>query len=178
MLNRCVKCTMHSIVFFVEVLWHDRSISPWRTLWTDDSGGPHKTVGEKSAIALSQRLPKWGNITCPLNKFDILCALWVAWYFCNYSFNQQVKIIMEQCWAAEPAQRPLFRSLIERFEAIRRTYDWQSNINFSLAQICWSELSRSACLNATTATVYHRVASDISPAVQCLLPPFPYMPLY
>ncbi|XP_074513494.1 non-receptor tyrosine-protein kinase TYK2 [Sebastes fasciatus] len=48
----------------------------------------------------------------------------------------EVRKIMEQCWDAEPAERPSFRSLIERFEAIRQTYNWQSNINFSSAQIC------------------------------------------
>ncbi|XP_059204036.1 non-receptor tyrosine-protein kinase TYK2 [Centropristis striata] len=48
----------------------------------------------------------------------------------------EVKTLMEQCWAADPAQRPSFRSLIEKFEAIRQTYAWQSNINFSSAQIC------------------------------------------
>ncbi|XP_067472134.1 non-receptor tyrosine-protein kinase TYK2 [Thunnus thynnus] len=55
---------------------------------------------------------------------------------CPKECPHEVKIIMDQCWAADPGQRPSFRSLIERFEAIRRTYDWQPNINFSLAQIC------------------------------------------
>ncbi|XP_042360188.1 non-receptor tyrosine-protein kinase TYK2 [Plectropomus leopardus] len=47
----------------------------------------------------------------------------------------EVKLIMEQCWTADPSQRPTFGSLIEKLEAIRQTYDWQSNINFSSAQI-------------------------------------------
>ncbi|XP_068584160.1 non-receptor tyrosine-protein kinase TYK2 [Cebidichthys violaceus] len=47
----------------------------------------------------------------------------------------EVRMLMEQCWAADPAQRPSFRSLIEKFEAVRQTYNWQSNINFSLAPI-------------------------------------------
>lgn len=55
---------------------------------------------------------------------------------CPKECPHEVKRIMEQCWAAEPAQRPSFSSLIEKFDAIRRTYDWQSNINFSSAQIC------------------------------------------
>ncbi|KAM7371814.1 hypothetical protein PAMP_009024 [Pampus punctatissimus] len=55
---------------------------------------------------------------------------------CPRDCPHEVKILMDQCWAADPAQRPSFRSLIEKFEAIRRTYDWQSNIKFSLAQIC------------------------------------------
>ncbi|XP_054462902.1 non-receptor tyrosine-protein kinase TYK2 isoform X2 [Anoplopoma fimbria] len=47
----------------------------------------------------------------------------------------EVRVLMEQCWAADPAQRPSFRSLIEKFEAICQSYNWQPNINFSLAQI-------------------------------------------
>lgn len=45
---------------------------------------------------------------------------------------QQVKIIMEQCWAAEPKQRPSFRSLIEKFEGMHRPHGGK----FSLAHIC------------------------------------------
>lgn len=48
----------------------------------------------------------------------------------------EVKSIMDECWTTNPSERPPFSSLVERFEAIRRTYEWQSNINFSLAQIC------------------------------------------
>lgn len=48
---------------------------------------------------------------------------------------------MEQCWATQPAQRPSFRSLVEKLDAVRRTYDRQFNVNFSLAQICWSGLN-------------------------------------
>ncbi|GLD49210.1 non-receptor tyrosine-protein kinase TYK2 [Lates japonicus] len=55
---------------------------------------------------------------------------------CPKDCPHEVKLLMEQCWAADPTQRPSFRPLIEKLEAIRRTYDWQSNINFSLAQIC------------------------------------------
>uniref|UniRef100_A0A4W6BYG7 Tyrosine-protein kinase n=1 Tax=Lates calcarifer TaxID=8187 RepID=A0A4W6BYG7_LATCA len=55
---------------------------------------------------------------------------------CPKDCPHEVKLLMEQCWAADPAQRPSFGPLIEKLEAIRRTYDWQSNINFSLAQIC------------------------------------------
>ncbi|TKS92111.1 Non-receptor tyrosine-protein kinase TYK2 [Collichthys lucidus] len=78
-------------------------------------GGPS---GQMTVVVLIKLLERNRRLPCPKD-----CP-------------NEVKIIMEQCWAAEPAQRPLFRSLIERFEAIRRTYDWQSNINFSLAQIC------------------------------------------
>uniref|UniRef100_A0A7N6B0N5 Tyrosine-protein kinase n=1 Tax=Anabas testudineus TaxID=64144 RepID=A0A7N6B0N5_ANATE len=55
---------------------------------------------------------------------------------CPKDCPHEVKILMEQCWAADPAQRPSFSFLIEKFEAIRQTFDWQSNINFSLAKIC------------------------------------------
>ncbi|XP_034076247.1 LOW QUALITY PROTEIN: non-receptor tyrosine-protein kinase TYK2 [Gymnodraco acuticeps] len=46
----------------------------------------------------------------------------------------EVKILMQQCWAADSAQRPSFETLIEKFEAIRQTYRL-SNIKFSSAQI-------------------------------------------
>ncbi|KAM8723603.1 non-receptor tyrosine-protein kinase TYK2 [Acanthopagrus schlegelii] len=55
---------------------------------------------------------------------------------CPKDCPPEVKMLMEQCWAADPRQRPTFRSLIEKFEGIRRTFDCHSNINFSLAQIC------------------------------------------
>ncbi|XP_029997211.1 non-receptor tyrosine-protein kinase TYK2 [Sphaeramia orbicularis] len=55
---------------------------------------------------------------------------------CPKECPHEVKILMEQCWAADPSKRPPFSSLIERFKGIRQTYDWQPNINFSLAQIC------------------------------------------
>lgn len=55
---------------------------------------------------------------------------------CPKDCPHEVKLLMEQCWATDPAQRPSFQTLIEKFEAIRRSYDWQYNINFSLAQIC------------------------------------------
>lgn len=43
---------------------------------------------------------------------------------------------MEQCWHKDQAQRPSFENLIVRFEAIRRTYDWQFNSNFTMSEIC------------------------------------------
>ncbi|TNN70030.1 Non-receptor tyrosine-protein kinase TYK2 [Liparis tanakae] len=54
---------------------------------------------------------------------------------CPKDCPHEVRMLMEQCWAAEPTQRPSFGSLIEKFEAIRQAYTWQSNINFSLAPI-------------------------------------------
>lgn len=65
--------------------------------------------------------------------FDLMSSLIMI---TSFYFYLQVKILMEQCWAADPAQRPSFSFLIEKFEAIRQTFDWQSNINFSLAKIC------------------------------------------
>lgn len=55
---------------------------------------------------------------------------------CPKECPHEVKIIMEQCWATEPAERPSFKSLIQKFEAVREKYDWQSNTNSSLAHIC------------------------------------------
>ncbi|KAM3598092.1 uncharacterized protein V6R79_013377 [Siganus canaliculatus] len=55
---------------------------------------------------------------------------------CPRDCPHEVRLVMEQCWVADPKQRPTFDSLIKKFEAIARTYDWQANINFSLAQIC------------------------------------------
>ncbi|XP_040014930.1 non-receptor tyrosine-protein kinase TYK2 [Xiphias gladius] len=76
------------------------------------------TQGQMTVLVLIKLLEKQLRLPCPKE--------------CPH----EVKMLMEQCWAAEPAQRPSFRSLIEKLDAIRRTYDWQSSINFSLAQIC------------------------------------------
>lgn len=75
------------------------------------------------------------EVTSPLSTIDILLASGVARLFYNdfFPLNQQVGMLMEQCWAAEPAKRPSFGSLIEMFEAIRQTYNWQPHMNFSLA---------------------------------------------
>lgn len=54
---------------------------------------------------------------------------------CPKDCPHEVKLLMEQCWAADPAQRPSFEFLIEKFETLRQQYDWQYNGNFSLAQI-------------------------------------------
>ncbi|KAF7665993.1 hypothetical protein LDENG_00122210 [Lucifuga dentata] len=53
---------------------------------------------------------------------------------CPRECPHEVKMLMEQCWDADPAERPSFTALTEKIEAIRQTCDWQSN--FSLAQIC------------------------------------------
>nr|XP_043906798.1 non-receptor tyrosine-protein kinase TYK2 [Solea senegalensis] len=55
---------------------------------------------------------------------------------CPRDCPHKVKLLMDQCWATDPEQRPSFKSLIEQLELIRRTYDWQPGTNFSLAQIC------------------------------------------
>ncbi|XP_017284854.1 non-receptor tyrosine-protein kinase TYK2 [Kryptolebias marmoratus] len=49
---------------------------------------------------------------------------------------REVEFVMGQCWKSKPADRPTFKELIEKFEAIRRMYDWQFNTNFSMSQIC------------------------------------------
>lgn len=71
---------------------------------------------------------------------------------------------MEQCWAADPEQRPSFTSLIEKFEAIRQIYDiWQSNMNFPLDQMCWAQFWKSTFLCdqfASMVTIYYRVANE------------------
>ncbi|XP_023269688.1 non-receptor tyrosine-protein kinase TYK2 [Seriola lalandi dorsalis] len=76
------------------------------------------TQGQMTVMVLIKLLEKQLRLPCPKE--------------CPH----EVKMLMEQCWAAEPAQRPSFKSIIEKLEAIRRTYDWQQGINFSLAQIC------------------------------------------
>uniref|UniRef100_A0A671V986 Tyrosine-protein kinase n=1 Tax=Sparus aurata TaxID=8175 RepID=A0A671V986_SPAAU len=45
---------------------------------------------------------------------------------CPKDCPPEVKMLMEQCWAADPRQRPTFRSLIEKFEGIPRTSPHQS----------------------------------------------------
>ncbi|XP_041673098.1 non-receptor tyrosine-protein kinase TYK2 [Cheilinus undulatus] len=75
------------------------------------------TQGQMTVMVLIKLLEKHRRLPCPKE--------------CPH----EVKILMEQCWAAEPGQRPSFESLIKKFEAIRQKYDWQSNIDFSLAQI-------------------------------------------
>lgn len=55
---------------------------------------------------------------------------------CPRECPQEVQKLMEQCWEANPADRPTFDSLIKDFEVILRSYNYPPNINFSLAQIC------------------------------------------
>uniref|UniRef100_UPI0037E826D1 non-receptor tyrosine-protein kinase TYK2 n=1 Tax=Semicossyphus pulcher TaxID=241346 RepID=UPI0037E826D1 len=76
------------------------------------------TQGQMTVMVLIKLLEKRRRLPCPKE--------------CPH----EVKMLMEQCWAAEPAERPSFESLIQKFEAIRQKYDWQSNINFSSAHIC------------------------------------------
>ncbi|KAF3846189.1 hypothetical protein F7725_003267 [Dissostichus mawsoni] len=74
------------------------------------------TREEMTVMVLIKLLEKQHRLPCPDN--------------CPH----EVKILMEQCWAADSLQRPSFKILIEKFEAIRQTY-WHSNIKFSSAQI-------------------------------------------
>ncbi|CAJ1075309.1 non-receptor tyrosine-protein kinase TYK2 [Xyrichtys novacula] len=76
------------------------------------------TQGQMTVMVLIKLLEKQRRLPCPKD-----CPL-------------EVKPIMEQCWAADPTTRPTFDALIKKFEVIRQKYDLQSNINFSLAQIC------------------------------------------
>ncbi|XP_041823478.1 non-receptor tyrosine-protein kinase TYK2 isoform X2 [Melanotaenia boesemani] len=55
---------------------------------------------------------------------------------CPRECPHEVKLIMDQCWDVDPEKRPSFKELIEKFEAIRKTYDWQFNANFSMSKIC------------------------------------------
>ncbi|XP_061567061.1 non-receptor tyrosine-protein kinase TYK2 isoform X2 [Cololabis saira] len=55
---------------------------------------------------------------------------------CPRDSPHEVKLLMEQCWDADPARRPSFKDLIEKFEDIRKTSDWQFNSNFSMSEIC------------------------------------------
>uniref|UniRef100_A0A3P9LSD7 Tyrosine-protein kinase n=1 Tax=Oryzias latipes TaxID=8090 RepID=A0A3P9LSD7_ORYLA len=55
---------------------------------------------------------------------------------CPRDCPHEVRLLMEQCWHKDQAQRPSFENLIVRFEAIRRTYDWQFNSNFTMSEIC------------------------------------------
>lgn len=72
---------------------------------------------QMTAVVLIKLLEKQRRLPCPKE--------------CPY----EVRIIMEQCWAAEPAERPSFKTLIQKFEAVGEKYGWQSNSN-SLAHIC------------------------------------------
>lgn len=51
---------------------------------------------------------------------------------CPRDCSHEVKVLMEQCWAADRNQRPSFTSLVERFEELRQPYGLQPDINFSL----------------------------------------------
>lgn len=46
-------------------------------------------------------------------------------FFHDYLFFEQVKILMERCWSADPSERPDFESLIKKFQSLRQAY-WQS----------------------------------------------------
>ncbi|XP_053707941.1 non-receptor tyrosine-protein kinase TYK2 isoform X1 [Synchiropus splendidus] len=46
---------------------------------------------------------------------------------CPRDCPHEARIMMEDCWAADPAARPSFLSLKQKLEDIRKTYDWQNN---------------------------------------------------
>ncbi|MED6261176.1 hypothetical protein ATANTOWER_001867 [Ataeniobius toweri] len=52
---------------------------------------------------------------------------------CPRDCPHEVKLLMDQCWDANPDNRPSFSKLIEKFESVRRMFDW----SFSpMSQIC------------------------------------------
>lgn len=112
-----------------EIQWNDKA-----SRGRHDFIATHQTAGEKYAITFSQGLPTWGK----RETVVILLEIWVTWYIHSnflfiYFFYQQVKLLMDQCWAADPKERPSFSSLIEKLEDLRRTYDWQPEITFAMA---------------------------------------------
>ncbi|XP_047215963.1 non-receptor tyrosine-protein kinase TYK2-like [Girardinichthys multiradiatus] len=52
---------------------------------------------------------------------------------CPRDCPHEVKLLMDQCWDANPDNRPLFSKLIEMFESVRRMFDWSFN---PMSQIC------------------------------------------
>ncbi|XP_014838902.1 PREDICTED: non-receptor tyrosine-protein kinase TYK2 [Poecilia mexicana] len=52
---------------------------------------------------------------------------------CPRDSPHEVKLLMDQCWDANPENRPTFSNLIERLESVRKMFDW----SFSpMSQIC------------------------------------------
>ncbi|KAM3863740.1 non-receptor tyrosine-protein kinase TYK2 [Diretmus argenteus] len=72
--------------------------------------------GEMPVMVLIKLLEKPKRLPCPRDS------------------PHELNLMMEECWDADPARRPSFKSLIGRIEAVRRTY-WQSNMSVSLDQI-------------------------------------------
>lgn len=100
--------------------------------FTNESGGSLYSVGEAKATALSQKLPAGGNpIRLPFGKHFDQWLMLTHVLLCT-----QVRMIMEQCWATEPQQRPAFISLIEKFERMCWKHEGNSCRNSSLAQVC------------------------------------------
>ncbi|XP_034045553.1 non-receptor tyrosine-protein kinase TYK2 [Thalassophryne amazonica] len=77
-----------------------------------------KVQGQMTMVGLIELLEQKKRLPCPKE--------------CPY----EVKSLMEECWDADTTRRPSFTSLIKRIETVCQTYQWQPNINFSLAQIC------------------------------------------
>ncbi|CAB1341815.1 unnamed protein product, partial [Coregonus sp. 'balchen'] len=71
--------------------------------------------GQMTVMVLIKLLEKHNRLPCPRD-----CP-------------PEVHMLMQQCWDFDPARRPSFKSLIETIEAIRKTYEWQPNVQ--LAQI-------------------------------------------
>uniref|UniRef100_A0A3Q2Q4W7 Tyrosine-protein kinase n=1 Tax=Fundulus heteroclitus TaxID=8078 RepID=A0A3Q2Q4W7_FUNHE len=55
---------------------------------------------------------------------------------CPRDCPHEVKLLMDQCWNADPDSRPTFSKLTEKFESARRMFDWSFTPNFPMSQIC------------------------------------------
>uniref|UniRef100_A0A8C6L6W9 Tyrosine-protein kinase n=1 Tax=Nothobranchius furzeri TaxID=105023 RepID=A0A8C6L6W9_NOTFU len=55
---------------------------------------------------------------------------------CPRDCPHEARLLMEQCWNKNAENRPSFRTLVDKFDALRRMYDWQFNPNFPMSQIC------------------------------------------
>uniref|UniRef100_A0A1A8MPN4 non-specific protein-tyrosine kinase n=1 Tax=Nothobranchius pienaari TaxID=704102 RepID=A0A1A8MPN4_9TELE len=55
---------------------------------------------------------------------------------CPRDCPHEARLLMEQCWNKNAENRPSFKTLVDKFDALRRMYDWQFNPNFPMSQIC------------------------------------------
>uniref|UniRef100_A0A1A8P199 non-specific protein-tyrosine kinase n=1 Tax=Nothobranchius rachovii TaxID=451742 RepID=A0A1A8P199_9TELE len=55
---------------------------------------------------------------------------------CPRDCPHEARLLMEQCWNKNAENRPSFKTLVDKFDTLRRMYDWQFNPNFPMSQIC------------------------------------------